>query len=385
MLTPKQFHSIALRNQGPELLDTIQFTALGQPFMHQNVNLNRPLASFDIVWRGRVVIAGANYTVISAEAPMNIIQEMILKGTHTRYNAQTPIDLTGAMAFAWPRLFGLRGSVCYINGVRQPFPDAPYQQVGGTFGNIGTYDIEIHYNIPVGPFMPFSSKGSLIPFMYYQADWRDTLMWQFKFGDQTSFGTPAGATTVTFSGFGSGAGSPQVFVEANYEILGPLEKMVSSALVIRNSQVLTNPITTTGNNQLIQLLQKLQTANVVLKAGSILAGTSAGVQVFSTLSDLILDQTQIIVDTKPVRNVTNNFAQKEYAGLCYRTIMPQGFLNFPFTEGGSPLTRYRADLLSGGAQFKIVSSILSTGAQQALETVQEEFIGDPDIVVSEAS
>lgn len=379
-LTQKQFHSIVGRNQGPELLDTIAFAALGQPFMHQNVNLNRPLASFDLVWKGRIVIGVAPYTVVSAEAPVNILQEMILRGTHTTYNSQTPIDMTGAMAFVWPRLFGLRGSSCYINGVRQPDPNVPYQQVGATFGNVGTYDVEIHYNIPVTPMMPFSSKLALIPFLYYQKDWRDTLMFQFKFGDLSSFGTPGGGTTVTFSGFGSGAGTPQLFVMANYEILGPIEGMVASALVIRNSNVLTTPMQTSGNNQLIQLLQKLQTANILLKTGSILAGTSAGVQVFQTLSDTILEQTQIIVDTKPVRNNSLNAAQKEYAGFSYRTIMPQGFLNFPFTEGGSPLTRYRGDLLSGGAQFKIVSNVLTSGAQQAAEVVQEEYIGDPDIV-----
>lgn len=376
-LTVRDVASLLGRNQGPELFFQQAFAALTAPIIPKNINLNRPMERIHLVFRGRVVIAVNNFTAIAAEGPQTIIQRIQLKGIHSRFGSLTPIDITGATAFSWARCFRIRGCSEYINGVRQPDPNVPFAQAGATFGNVGTYDLEIHYDIPLGPVLGINSKISTVPFLYMNQDWQDTLTLQIYFGDASSFGTPGAGTTTTFTAFGSGAGSPLVSIFTNYEILGPLAPTISPAVVIRQSQTVTAPVQTAANNQRIILLQKQKTTNVLVKTGTLLAGTSAGVSVFATLVDTILDETQIIVDNKPVRNNFNNFAEKEYAGFAFNTILPGGYLNFTFVDSMSPLTYYRGDLLAGGSTFELDSNVLTSGATQAAEIVQEQVIGDP--------
>jgi len=372
--------SILGRNQGPELFFQQPFAIDTAPIIPKNLNVNRPLERIHLVWRGRVVIAGANYTAIAAEAPQTIIQRIRLTGTHQRFGSLTPIDITGATAFTLGRLTRFRGSSLYINGVRQNELGVPLAQAGATFGNVGTYDLEIHYVIPMGPILSVSSKLSTIPFLFMNSDWGDTLQLQIFMGDGTSFGTLAGGTTTTFTAFGSGAGSPLITIFTNYEILGPLANSISPAVVIRSEQSQTAPVAANGNAVRIQLLQKQKTTNIFVKTGTILAGTAAGISVFGVMSDNVLDFTQPVVDNKPIRNNFNNFAMKEYVGYAFDTVMPQGYLNFTFLDAQQPLTYYRADLLAGGSTFELDSNVIGGGAGVTCNVLQEQVIGDPGAV-----
>ena len=90
--SPKQFSardlaSILGRNQGPELFFQQTFATLQSPVIPKNLNVNRPLERIHIVWRGRVTIAGANFTAVAAEAPQTIIQRIRLVGTHQRFGS----------------------------------------------------------------------------------------------------------------------------------------------------------------------------------------------------------------------------------------------------------------------------------------------------------
>jgi hypothetical protein len=376
-LTVRDIASILGRNQGPEIFFQQPFAALAAPTIPKNINVNRPLERLHIVWRGRVVIGVANYAAVAAEAPQTILQRTRLTGTHRRFNALAPIDMTGPTSFAWPRLFRERSCSLYINGVRQPEPSVPFAQVGTTFGNVGTYDIEIHYDIPLVPVLPPGSKLTTVPFLYMDEDWADTLQLQLFFGDPTSFGVLGVGTTVAFHAFGSGAGDPLVSIFTNYEILGPLSNSISPAVVIRNSQTLTGVVTSAANNVRLQLLQKQKTMNIVVKSGILQTPVSGGVSVFASLNDTMLEQTQVVVDNKPVRNNFNNFAEKEYAGFAFNTVLPQGYLNFTFVDSMNPLTYYRGDLVGGGSTFELDSNINTSTAGQAVEVVQEQVIGDP--------
>ena len=374
----RQLAEILGRNQGPELFFQQAFSTLTSPVIPKVINLNRPLERIHIVWRGRVQIATANFTTVAAEAPQTIIQRIRLTGLHRRYGALAPIDLTGATAFAYTKLFRLRTSSLIINGTRQADPGVPFAQVGTVFGNIATYDLEIHYDLPLLPILNIGSESEIatVPFLFQQADWQDTLQLQLFFGDATSFGTPGTAVT-TFSAFGSGSGSPLVSIFANYEILGPLANSVSPAVVVRNEQTITAGVTSVANNVRLLLMQKQKTTNIVVKSGTLLTGSSAGVSVFGTIVDNMLDLTQVVVDNKPIRNNFNNFAQKEYAGYVFGTVLPGGYLNFPFLDSMSPYTYFRGDLLAGGSTYEVDSNVLTANAQNAVAIVQEQVIGDP--------
>lgn len=376
-LSVRDLASILGRNQGPELFFQQTFNTLQSPIIPKALNVNRPWQTLHIVWRGRVAIAVADYTAVAAEAPATIIQRIRLTGTHSRFGSLTPLDISGATAFAWARLFRWRGSSDYINGVRQPDPDVPYGMVGATFGNIGTYDLEIHYDIPLVPVLGIGSKVSTTPFMFMDKDWGDTLQLQLFFGDQTSFGTPAGGTTTTFTAFGSGAGSPLVSIFQNFELLGPLANSVSPGVVIRSEQTITAPLAAVANNVRLILLQKQKTTNIVVKTGTLLTGSSGGVSVFGALLDTTLDLTQPVVDNKPIRNNFNNFAAKEYAGFAFNTILPGGYLNFTFVDSQNPLTYYRGDLLAGASTFELDTNVILAPANSAASIVQEQVIGEP--------
>lgn len=365
------------RYQAPELVFQQVFTALQAPIIPRNINLTRPLESIKIVWRGRVVIATANFTAMASEAPQTIIQRIRLTGTHRIFNQLAPIDISGATAFAWARLTQIRSNSLYIGTTRQPDPGSPFQQVGTTFGNTGTYDLEIHYDVPLTPFLPLSSRISTIPFMFLPQDWADTLQLQLFFGDNTSFGTPGTAVT-TFSAYGSGAGSPTVSIFANYSLLGPLANSVKSAVCVRNEfTIVGGPVAAVSNAQRLSLLQKQRTNSVLIKSGTLLTGSSAGVQVYGALLDNMLDRSIIALDNKPVRNNQANFSQKEFLGRQFNTIIPQGYNGFTFIDSMNPLTMYRGDLIPGGSTFELDSDVLTATANQAVSVVQEQIFGNP--------
>ena len=381
-LTVRQVASLLGRNQGPEFFFQQPWTALNNVVIPKAINLNRPLERVHMVWQGRIAIATANITPVFAESIQNLIQTFKLTGTHAAFKAITPINLTGADAFAWPKLFKARGASTYVNGALADNLGIPAGFPAGT-GFLGTtagspYDTEIHYDIPLTPVLPVAAKVSLVPFLYQQKDWGDTLQVFLTFADATALGT-LGTAVVTFTAFGSGAGTPQLFVMTNYEILGALAESISSAVVIRNTQNVPQSQITSASATLqrLQLLQKQKTTNILLKSGALAAGTSAGVTVYSTLSDQIFQQTQVIVDNKPVRNNFLNAAYKEYAGYSFDARLPQGYLPFSFIDSMNPLTAYPADQLAGGSVFELDSQVLTGAGTNFAEIIQEQYLGVP--------
>lgn len=389
-LTPRQVASLLGRNQGPEFFFQQPWTALNNVVIPKAINLNRPLERVHMVWQGRIAVGTANISPVYVESLQNLIQTFKLTGTHAAFKALTPINLTGADAFAWPKMFKARGSSIYVTSptVNAGAPSLadnlgiPAGFLGGT-GFLGTtagspYDAEIHYDIPLTPVLPVAAKVSLVPFYYQQKDWGDTLQIFLTFADATALGT-LGTAVVTFTSFGSGAGTPQLFLLTNYEILGALAESISSAVVIRNTQNIPQSQITgaSATLQRLQLLQKQKTTNILLKSGALAAGTSAGVSVYSTLSDIIFQQTQVIVDNKPVRNNFLNAAYKEYAGYSFDARLPQGYLPFSFIDSMNPLTAYPADQLAGGSVFELDSQVLTAGGTNFAEVIQEQYLGVP--------
>jgi len=381
-LTVRQVASLLGRNQGPEFFFQQVWTALNNVVIPKAINLNRPLERLHLVWQGRIAVGTANISPVYAESIQNLIQTIKLTGTHAAFKAITPINLTGADAFAWPKLFRPRGASTYVNGARCENLDIPAGFAAGT-GFLGTtagspYDTEIHYDIPLVPVLPAAAKVSVVPFLYQQKDWGDTLQLFLTFADQSALGT-LGTAVVTFTAFQSASGSPQLYLMTNYEILGALAESISSAVVIRNTQNIPQSNITSASSTLqrLQLLQKQKTTNILLKSGALAAGTSAGVSVYSTLSDLIFQQTQVIVDNKPIRNNFLNAAYKEYAGFSFDARLPQGYLPFSFIDSMNPLTAYPADQLAGGSTFELDSQVLTGGATNFAEVIQEQYLGVP--------
>src|SRR6516162_7459376 len=114
-LTPKQVASLLGRNQGPEFFFQQPFATLNNVVIPKAVNLNRPLERIHLYWQGRIAQTVANMSPVFVESIQNLIQTFKLTGTHAAFKAITPINLTGADAFAWPKLFKARGASTYVN------------------------------------------------------------------------------------------------------------------------------------------------------------------------------------------------------------------------------------------------------------------------------
>jgi hypothetical protein len=378
-LTAGKISRLLGRNQGPEFFFQQQWTPLQTVQIPKNVNLNRPLERIIIKWEGRITIA-THPVVTFPEALQSLIQQVQLQGTHQRFGALVPLQLTGADIFAWPSLFKTVGNQLLINGVRVNPMGVPNGIPTTTFGNAGTYDIRIFWEIPLVPVVPPAAKLNCVPFLFMQEDWSDTLFLQLTMGDASSLGTQAAGGTTVFSAFGSDAGNPQFFVYTNYEILGALANKISTATTVRAIQQVPQGNITAQSANLVRLaqLQKYKTLNAVLKSGLLAAGTSPGVQVYSALSDTIFQQTQIRVDNKAIRNNLDNLTYKDYLRHAFDALdQPEGYLPMSFMDSLNPRTAFDGDQVSGGSTYEVDSQILTANGANYAEVIQEYFQGVP--------
>lgn len=372
--------SLLGRFSGPELFlsQNVDLNTPQNVIVQRPLNLNRPLESILIRLRGRIAVTVANYTAVAPEALQNIIQRVILTGTHARWGNLTPLDMSGATLFSWLRMFQERGSDLIINGTRVGDPGRPFLTgfAGTTAGS--PYDFELILSIPTAPQMGIGGelKRQAINYLYTPQDWADTLQLQLQFGDESSLGDPTGAT-VAFSSFGAGTGLPLLEVHLNYALLGNFAGIVKPGVVVRAEQVLPAQ-TAVANGVQLRTLSKNITPNVLVKTGiNQTAGLSTGVQTYASLTDVMLDKTQILQDNKPVRNNQSNMVMKSYLSRMFSTVVPQGYFLLSFVDGQNPLLAFRGDGLQAAAQFELKSDIISANANNRIALVQEMIYGGP--------
>jgi len=403
-LSQKEIASYMMRTSGPELFFSFNFATLTTTNVPKNIQLNRPLQAVILQWKGRVAVTTAAYTAVAVEALQNILQRITLRGTHKDFGALTPFDGSGATLFALARLYssgGGRGNSRILSKItagalagnwpfEQTFVGQPVLQpdltipmgltpgggapVANAFGTINSWDIEVDWYLPVYPYG--TPDAQAIGYVYDPADWGQTLQLVIQTGDFSSYGTNASSANVAFTAFGSGAGVPVVNILLDYVSLGPLRNSIKKAVCIRNIQSPAAVLSSAGNAVRLQLLQNYKTATVSVKKGTVLAGTSAGVVVYATLSDTITDQTVLRVDNKPLKNFQFDSVTKEFYGIRYQTVQPQGYLGISFVDGYNSLTVFPGDGLPGGAQFDVAANVVIPSASNLIEVVQEMILGD---------
>jgi hypothetical protein len=337
----------------------------------------------EVRFKGRIVIGTANYTAVSPESLLNILQAFRLNGTHETLGNVNLFNASGASLFKMNKLYKNRGNSLYINGVRISDDVISSGIPAATFGNTGTYDVEIIWNLPMAPYGLNDSQALL----YYLNDnaWGQSLQVYYAFGDLTAFGTPAGGTTVAFSAFGTtGAGTPSLDITLNFAYLGPLATRVGQAVCVRNVIAINSVLQNNSGLLRLALLQSQKTTSIITKTGALLAGTSAGVNVYASLSDLILEGTILRKNNAPIRNLVFNSITKDTYGERMGTIQPTGFLGIFFDDGWPTPNAWasvEANKWLPGEQFDIASQIVGAAAANAGEVWQEYIIGDPVVAL----
>ena len=384
--TLRDVHAYTGRNGGPEQWDNFAFAELQTRNVPKPVPLAQPLMAFQFEWKGRIVIGTANYTSVNPESLLNLFNRIKWTGQHVTLSSQTPWDGPGASLFKLMKLANVKGNDLYINGVRVSDDQISNGIPTATFGNTGTYDIDLIMTVPMYPLG--LNDAQAIMFFYNEQAWGSTINMVIQMGDRTSFGVPAGGTTVTYTAFGLGTGTPQVNVNVVYAYLGPLAARIGQAVCIRSDQTINSVLQSNGPTTRLALLQNQRTQYVVLKTGQLAAGASPGVVAFSTLSDTITEQALLRKNNVRLRDLFNNSSTKAWYGYRMNTTQPIGYLGLFFDDGDPALNffaSYQGDnprVLPAGAQFDIAAQIVGANAANAGEVIQEYTLGDPKVNLS---
>jgi hypothetical protein len=364
--SPEQWQSQDVVNQST----TPQQMNIARP-----MPLSRPAESIVLLWAGRITVANANMTAVAPEAPWSLLQQFQLTGQHEKYGSLQPIRMTGATMGTWPQLFQRGGNYLQINGFRAADATVPY--VSPFLGNVGTYDVIMVWNIPLGPLVGLgqSAKRDLASYLYQAPDWGDTIQAQLNWGDVTALGTPTTAGDVTLTAFGSATGNPTTTLFVNYSIMGPFSEQPTSGVIVRQEQFF-NQFTSVGTNLRITQLQKQITTGIVLKSGLLQGTVTSGVQVFASLDETILNRTQIMVDNKPLKFNQSNNAMRGYLDRMFGNDIPGGYFMTSFVEAQSPSVAFRGDGLAGGASFELNSDV-TIAQSNVIGMTQEMVYGGP--------
>lgn len=368
------------RYNGPEQLfapqavtmAAVQVVRPGNP-----IPLARALESIKVVWRGRLVIGTADYTAGVPEAPQSLIERIVIRGNHKVFSNQILLDVSGATMFAGMKCYSVRGNIAMNGTTLLGDLGSPLPSTGIAAGTQGTYDLEIHYEIPMAPWGVWNAQQAA-PFLWREEDFGNSLQIEVTVGDRTSLGTPAGGSTTTWTAFGSAAGTPSVEFYGNYSMLGPLQGVGNNGIVLR-SEINAAPflVGVASRTQLGAQLRKVTTTNILIKSGIGLTGVSAGVNVFASLSDVQLTRTRLMAAQKAIKDMVANYATKAYYATKFGSFAPQGYLPFSFIEGGQVYAALRGTDMPDGAQFTIETDVLTANANNRQTILQEQIYGGP--------
>ena len=365
-----------MRTTGPQQFYSFPFVTNNNFNVPKNIPLNQPLAYIHMQWAGRIVIGTANYTSVSPESLLNIIASFKLNGTHVSLGNQTPFNLSGANLFKIQKLFNIRGNSVYIGGVRLSDDVLSSGIPTTTFGNTGTYDVQVNWTIPVFP-LGLNDAQALL-YTYNAQAWGQTLQLTIQTGDLTSFGVPAGGTTVAFTAYGLGTGSPVINLLLTYISLGIYQNSVAQAVKILNDIAINSVLQSNASTTRLALLQNQKTTAVIQKTGTLQASTSG--TVYATLSDFLVEQTIIRLNNNPIRNLLVNTISKEFYGFRMNTVQPQGYLGIFFDDGNptpNAWTAIQGQNFPGGAQFDVAANVIAANAANTGDIIQEYIVGTP--------
>ena len=375
---PRNFAHYIMRPTGPQQFYTMGFTPGQNTPIPKSIPLNQPLGFIHIQWAGRIVIGVANYTSVSPESLLNILMNFKLTGTHVTLSNITPFNTTGANLFKYAKIWNIRGNSVWINGVRISDDQMSQGIPIATFGNTGTYDVRVHWTIPVFP-MGIPDQQAIL-YLYNAAAWNQTLQMSLQQGDLSSFGTPGGTTTVTFSSFGSGAGSPVWNILTSYVSLGSeLSGKIAQAVKVLNDIPISSVLQSAATQIQLAQLQLQKTTAVIIKTGTTQAAT--GGNIFATLSDFIMENTVIKVNNNAIRNLLVNDITKEFYGYRQQTNQPIGYLGILFDDGFPASNAWTAfhgeNPKLAGSTFAAFANIVGAAGGNGGNVLQEYILGTP--------
>jgi hypothetical protein len=333
----------------------------------QTFDLSLPIRGLRFTIKGRLVVGTAAFTTPYPEGFLGILSNITFQGTNARQKGNVNLyNIDSASLWIMQHHFDFRMAQFDIATgagaiTEQAIPDTPLPASYNPTNATGTFDFRIIVDMP---FYPFAAPQGVRPqFLVRNDEWKDSLQLTVVFATQagagaTGFmGVSAGTTTVLWSSYGSGGGTPTLDVYSLPMIMGlDLKDHVVPGFMTRIAQPINTPLTAAGSQVVLLNLQKQPTTRIFVKIGTSIVPN--GNPAFATLSDVNVTAMGILLGgNRNVRNLVDIFAHKEELVELYPHGPIVGYNCFDFIGSGNPDSAYPGDQIGDGTTFQVVANV----------------------------
>jgi hypothetical protein len=360
------------RLQGPEEEQTLALQVASTNTFPASIKTDKFIWGLLIQLHLRIQVGGASFTPL-VNAIANLIQELRVYGTHTRYGAQVPLRMRGQSLWDLSAQFAeAYQPQVYVNGVR-----------GGSFaGTANTnYDVDLFLIVPFAP-QGIPLADQILNGSIKGPDWAGDLHVALDAGDGTSLGTTAG--NITISAFGSNSGSGQVLLSLIRPNLGtfpdgtPIQNLITPSICFKTYKALDAVLQ--GSNLVGQKISDLNTGKamtrIIVKTGVQQTSTTSGVLVFASLSDAIITRAFPTLDGKNIKNPYNSASTREVEMYFRKAAPVKGYNIIDWIEGGNVQSKFPSQGLTAARRWQLEGDV-TAASNQIGEVIMEELLGDP--------
>jgi hypothetical protein len=399
------------RDQGPENEQTLAFAALTQVSTPTSLRTDRKIKWLDFHMRGRftnaatgptlrtgplllnALFANTGYTAPAAATNSNIIfsliQQITVRGQHLKYGSQTLIQMRGEAIAEYLALM-----------LPNYVPQYSISANGGALLKFGPIDTtaahtnDFDFVLPVPLYPPDISSADSVMYCVHGPDWPGNFYVDVLFADGSALATANPPTS--FTAFGSATGSPSVQILSERPLLGKdYMSSIRGAITFRitfTSQPQAQVSTGGGTGVKLSDLQVgKDTTRIFLKTGVQGTGESAGVIAYGSLSDTIVTQTVIALDSRNLRfqGTNGDPALQDYMARMWYRWIPAGYRMIDFISNtgmgpANPKSAFGSSQLTAARKFELDGDT-TAAANQIAEVVQEMLLGAPGITTASSA
>lgn len=369
----------------------------------QAIDLSLPIRGMRFVLKGRLVIGTAAFTSVNPEGLLNLIPSIVIQGTNARQQGNLTLwNIDLATAWVMQRILGPTGAAFFfvtpagggaLTSVATPTTPFPSGAVGSNpyfQGSTGTYDFIISVDFPFHPHQSnsYGREPLTVPqYLVRNEEWKDSLQVLITGGTQATnstgvLGVAAATTTLAYTAFGTGSGTPTIDIYSLPVLMGlNLKDQILPGVFSRVSTSVTSALQSAGSNVAILNMQKQPTPRVFFKFG-----TGTVVPAFATLIDTVANGPQatgpntlgvLLGGNRNVRNKVDLMSHKMQFPDIYLREPVQGYSIMDFMEQGNPDAAYPGQDIGDGATFQLIGDVLGSTANGLGLIVQEQILHQP--------
>jgi hypothetical protein len=327
------------------------------------IDLSLPIRGLRITVSGRLVIGTAAFGTLYPSGLLGLIRRIYVYGVNSAMGGQVTLyDASLSDLWDFAHLTQLRSGHLDINASSVAVPSMPYPTTYNPTGATGTFDFRLQFDLP---FHPFNCPELVRPgYLVRGKEWKNTLALVMEFGTQagagaTGFlGVSGGTSTVAFSSYGSGGGSPLINVYGLPVRMGKdVAPMVDTpGLLSRVGQPINSILQAAGTGVTLLTLQNRSTTRIFVRNGTLTAGQDN----FATLSDVNLTSLGLNIGaSKVIRPKTDIIALKAETALAYGRDPIQGSVMMDFMDSANPDSALPADSADANAQLNLIGDVAS--------------------------